>query len=558
MRNSIHRIAAYMLAMASLLLLATGCELFNTPGRAITFEADASLDETKAEYGIDVGSKQRIDWQQGDEVRIVSDWAKTDENNASYWADYEVTPTRVSGSSSFGTISSTNGLCWNAENRESYQFWSVYPINDTDLRFDMSGLTAKLPDARYLMVAYASANYGATSVKLKYYPAFTAFRITLATDSNDVTITDCSLSATSALSGEFSGTITRTGIANVSLGTVSNTASPAITNGSTFTFFCLPIDITGLTVHCYYTKNGVSKEKSLLLKKNGAVYTFAACDQHRISLTLNSQENLEYTLGQLELIRCCFDYTGHNGDNQGTRNKTVDQIRDLLRTNETARAAVANWMATCTKLETFTEIQLDIAREDLQAFPQLSAVSLSLDQNRQVEVDMEDLSRLQSAYIQHGYRIVVKNCDNLSSISLPNTVNNVITTFEFENCPSLTEYNHDANAGRGNFTFTNMSSLKKANFGNSVHNLTFDNCPELEKVTVSNGNGNIESFTLRDTPYFKEATFGNVNGTVAVTLDNCSNSVSSATIKLNNNANATLSRTNSPNVTVTANGNVIN
>ena len=263
-------------------------------------------------------------------------------------------------------------------------------------------------------------------------------------------------------------------------------------------------------------------------------------------------------MGQLELIRCCFDYTGHNGDNQGTRNKTIDQIRELLRTNETARAAVANWFATCTNLNSFTEIQQNLAEEDFKAFASLNSVSLSLDQNRRVEVDMEDLSSLSSAYIQHGYKIVVKNCQNLSSLSLPNTVNNQITTFEFEDCPSLRNYNHDANAGMADFTFTNMSSLTSVSFGNSVHTLTFDNCPDLERVNVSNGNGNIRTFTLKDTPMFKDASFNNVNGTVAVTLDNCSNGVSSATINFYNNANATVSRSNSPNVTVKADGRVIN
>jgi len=345
-----------MLAACSL-LLTTGCERFSISSRSIRFISETSA-QTKAVYGSDVtdGGKtyQRIPWETGDRIRIASDNAET-AGGKNFW-DYTVTNVdNERGSStrkSYGTLSNSasegksgsdydSGLLWGDTQSEKYTFWGMYPAGDSYWT-DGSGGTAYNGTVRatipanttlqepadnvydpvaesYLMVAQAEADFDTDKaasktkyVTIQFYPAFTAFQVHFSSAVEGVTLTDCWLTATEALTGTFTAAIsdvakddatpaltlantgTRAGLAGFS----SRSLPTDKQNPLVFSFFCLPKNLSGLTFHCSYTTSDGTQvpDKRLALKDSGNYITFAACKQHRMIIRLTETEDLDIRL----------------------------------------------------------------------------------------------------------------------------------------------------------------------------------------------------------------------------------------------------------------------
>lgn len=308
-------------------------------GREVKFVANANSPQTKAVYGEDAEGYQRIPWQNNDEICIASNLART-QKGASAWT-YLVTNVDNEQAScshiSYGTLSNNasvgkngddydTGLLWDDANSE-YTFYAMYPATKANnLNSQNGSFSANIPSTtgaqltaksqanwksnaittldptknEYLMVAKTTTEKK-SGVVLEFYPAFTAFQITLYSDVDNLRLESCGLSSTSALSGDFSATISSNGIdpASFVLGAnSSNEVSVAFNDnysrilmqgeGVTFNLFCLPTTLTNLTFYCTFTLNGETKTRRLKLQENGSFMSFAPCLQHRFSLALVS------------------------------------------------------------------------------------------------------------------------------------------------------------------------------------------------------------------------------------------------------------------------------
>ena len=323
MKNKSIRIAAFVLVGILSLCVMSGCNkvFINHPEGAIKFKASTSYKNgfaTKTVYSGDgtyIGetlSVERIDWVEGDRIRIYSDKAITQDGDENY-ADYDVTPTSNSGANSYATITPTggNGLYWGGE-EDSNAFYSIYPSPSSGaFSTTITGnvITATIPEIQHYTVdgnclrpdmnfAYMYAavmSEPSSSVTLSFKPMFTAFEFTI--DSLDDDILELAsfemFSESCALSGVISATLTAAATSESS--TVQYAFSDTeenvridfennltITKGNpiTFTVFALPMDLTNITVR-FVSADG--QYKTLRLKQNDEFVTFSACKKYRIT-----------------------------------------------------------------------------------------------------------------------------------------------------------------------------------------------------------------------------------------------------------------------------------
>ena len=355
---------AYLLLAAGILSLA-GCQKTGVLGTGagdgtIRFSASAAPG-TKTIYGAynnenaSAATWQSIDWVNGDKIRIYSDAAvrrvgyeqgKTGQD-LYYWADYKVTDAQAgSANTEAGWSSATlenlnddgnglgNGLMWPA-GTTSAKFYAIYPApaaaestGKDDALDGTNGILAgtipaeqALKDGKtdmscaYMTAVGASAqpaSDGKTNIKLNFYPAFTAFEISMKSDVEEadaVTLTKFELlvdndapATAKALAGAFTvtyggtteadKTFTCTGDGQVITYTFPEGTKVSKANDLNFTVFALPQDLQYLMMRFTLADNTT---RSLRLKygkdvtiggvshAKGEYITFAACRKHRIN-----------------------------------------------------------------------------------------------------------------------------------------------------------------------------------------------------------------------------------------------------------------------------------
>lgn len=306
-----------MIFIASLiggLMLLAGCRKEFGRGGEIRFVASSVAGpRTRTEYSGE-GNRdsnglltwERIDWKNGDLIRIWSDAAKTPAGDV--YSDYKVSSVKEKSGDPTRSQASVenakpNGLTWDGV-ESACGFWAVYPasmagtgttrtVNLTiaDSQTSSDGL-ASAP-----MVAAVDNATPGDPVTLEFYPAFTAFEITLKSKDQDITLNSFALtSASKALSGTFTSTIAAGGTSTFACpsrtdatGKVKYTfdSGTVITNaengGVTFTVLALPQAYDDLTLEFSVTVDGVAQTRKLALSKaDGSSYLFAACSKHRI------------------------------------------------------------------------------------------------------------------------------------------------------------------------------------------------------------------------------------------------------------------------------------
>ena len=293
-------------------LLLAGCQKEFGKGGEVRFVASSVAGpQTRAEYsgeGTTSGSLltwERINWQTGDVLRIWSDAAKTPDN-ANY-SDYKVSSFNVkSGDNTRSQATVENaaehGLNWDGVTGNC-GFWAVYPASmagtGTTNRVDLSIPGTQTPSDNVLasapMVAAVNGVEPESSVTLEFYPAFTAFEVTLKSKDQEITLKKVTLISTStALSGSYSATIAPNG------GTVYNCPALSSTNGkveytfgsntkittdqsATFTILALPQQLKDMTIDFEVEIGGLTAHRKLALSdSNGNTIEFNACSKHRI------------------------------------------------------------------------------------------------------------------------------------------------------------------------------------------------------------------------------------------------------------------------------------
>ena len=218
-----------IIILASLIggtLLLAGCQKEFGRGGEVRFVASSVAGPgTRAEYsgeGTTEGGLltwERINWQTGDEIRIWSDAAKARYGSENY-SDYKVSSMDVkSGDNtrSQATVenAAANGLIWDGV-ESACGFWALYPASmagtATGKAMNLSIAGAQTPSdglTNAPMVAAVENVTPNSAVTLEFYPAFTAFEITLkSADEGSITLNSFALTSTStALSGSYTATI---------------------------------------------------------------------------------------------------------------------------------------------------------------------------------------------------------------------------------------------------------------------------------------------------------------------------------------------------------------
>ena len=329
-----------VISLSAMLLLAAllpSCGKLGRTGKPVVFSATAHGEPgTRTQYAGGLSGTddhEAIYWSSGDQILIQSSDASvastpSSERSALYTLSVQ------SDNASLATITNTaeNGLSWNESS--AVTFYGAYPgdiaertaAGEFSMSVDKDQTYADLIDpsvetdmSKAYMLARADAAAGATSVKLDFYPAFTAFEIHLANrtpagnlGTGDITLTSLSLkSTTDDLSGDyFSSGWTGgapTGFTQVGTGdkevTVTFPAGTTIsdTKEVAFTIFVLPVkDVTNLSLELTFVNSaGTTLTKNLKLKKNDEFIRFDACKKHRLTgVTLDSGDtwNLYMTL----------------------------------------------------------------------------------------------------------------------------------------------------------------------------------------------------------------------------------------------------------------------
>ena len=490
---------------------------------------------TKATFGDDYANFQRIVWEEGDAIRIASDHTTTPYGN------YTVLRVGEQGERSVGKVVSMDveTLQWDLEYTGEYNFWSVYPRSAAEdlMNEGFNGeFSANIPNDEYLMVAHSKVQYGTNEVNLLYHPAFTTLRFSLISDIENVTLNSVKLTSNDYLEGDFTGTIDGI-INNTSNITVSNGSKEIIinktsvlsqTDGTQLMFFCLPQNINGVRLTCNFTVNGETIEKSLNLS-----YVFEASKQYRFYLKLNTNKELVFTDGLIEIVRCCSDIKYQYNM---IRNMSHDQVKATLLADETLQQAFVEFIQNTTILHSQTTLRGNISASDFKAFKNLQKIEY-IDMSNDSEIEMEDLS-IDFAYFNHGIHYAIKDCQNLTSIKLLN-INNNNSTIEIDNCNNIVNITSDMVEGNNigcDFTIKNMDGLKTfaVHDGKSIH---FYNCPLLESITMDRAS-RLETIVLEQLPKFKTGRFESVDRTVGVSLTDCGTCIVDGLISMKGNGNA--------------------
>ena len=322
MKKTFFFVSAAMLLVFGL----SSCDKLGRIGKPVTFSASAHGEAaTKTVYsGNNTGSHEEIYWVDGDQILIQSgNTAVAATSSSERSAIYDLT---VLPDASFATISDTDDTGLVLTGSGAVTFYGAYPGSITQRtttgEFDMSIVKeqtyADLIDpsvdtdmSHAYMLAKTETVASAETVKLDFYPAFTAFEIHLANrtpggggGTGDITLTSLSIkSNTDDLSGSYYNSTWSsgepTGFTQVGTGekevkvtfpantTISNTKEVA------FTLFVLPVkDVTNLYLEVSFVNTvGTPVTKKLNLKKDGDFISFAACKKHRLTgITLDSGE----------------------------------------------------------------------------------------------------------------------------------------------------------------------------------------------------------------------------------------------------------------------------
>lgn len=507
---------------------------------------------TKAYFGGDYANFQRIEWDEGDGIRITSDYATTTDGNN--YADYHVVDIKQVNEKSVGkliTIGAEN-LMWNDDYSGNYNFWSVYPISASSdfANVNFNGeFSANIPEDEFLMVAHSLVSYGKKEINLLYHPAFTTFRFSLISDIDNVILNSVKLSSNDYLVGDFTATIdgiiNKTSEIEVNEGkkeiTLETNVVLSKTDGSEFLFFCLPQNIGGVKITCNFDVNGETIEKSL-----GLYYLFGASKQYRFYLKLNTNKEIVFSDGLIEIVRCCSRIKYNNNE---IRNMSHGQVKALLLTDETLQQDFIDFIENTTVLRSERTLEGNLSGTDFKAFKRLEKIEY-IDVNIDSEIELLGLD-IDFACFNHGIHYVIKDCQNLNSIKLLN-VNNNNSIIEIDNCnniENITTELVESTAIGCEFIISNMNLLKTF-FIHNAKSISFNNCPMLESISMDNAS-RLESIYLKNTPVFVSGNFITIDKLVNINLENCGTNISDGLILMKGNGNAVnVSKINSNNITV--------
>ena len=355
------------------LILLAGCQedgkLFDKSNGQFRFGVSSKV-LTRTEYGDynKADKHQDINWTADDQIRIYSPTAArrvgVEKGLAAdqryYWADYKIIPdkndptkatieninndggykasqvgTNVNGNPDLG-----NGLAWErGKESDPHTFYAISPLNGNSVPTDGTGkeidgakgtfADLPIPTPQVFSVKGNLSQYGYMTacaqgkgtdknINLDFYPAFTAFEISIRSADAATELTEFKLIAADgapAINGKFTVNYDAAGNRTQDCSSAGNgreitvnlagrVAPAASTNTDlVFTVLALPQDLTGLSVQ--FTYAGVTRKLALNYADDytgtddngqslgGKPVTFTACNKHRIyGLVLPNNELL--------------------------------------------------------------------------------------------------------------------------------------------------------------------------------------------------------------------------------------------------------------------------
>lgn len=322
-----------VLLIAGTVLLA-GCQKTGPFGgeSAISFKAVSNVGTKTAYSGVETeeGSRkyERIDWKQGDLIRVWSDVAVHRYNKEQHWSDYIVTADGIANKRiSTASLAAQNlnnvpgdgtgnGLVWGPIG--SYTFHAVYPAQEIVASTNGREVTTScvIPDTQQITFvkgigkpdmshAYMEATATATTtiegegvpVTLPFKPAFTVFEITLRSASETLYLDSFSIQSEggSPIAGKFSidfngasDIYSPSGVAGETQSQVTVPLNDTELTSSAdlkFTVFTLPETFSDLSI-TFNVKTDPSDtdytSRTLQLKQDDAYIQFLQCAKHRI------------------------------------------------------------------------------------------------------------------------------------------------------------------------------------------------------------------------------------------------------------------------------------
>ena len=322
MKKQMNNILTAVSVMA--LLGAVSCnkeKAVETAGSAIRFGVSTVYENgpaTKTEYSgkdednnsiSDDSDYERIDWVEGDVIRIVSPQATVVGSSEKKYADYAITPeTDASSKATIDPVSS--GLQWGGE--VSHNFFALYPspeqndVASISVVGDGATVTGTVPaeqsatlsghvfkpdmDNAYMYAVAPNVSSG-SSVQLDFHPLVTTLEFTLLTRAGDEitsNLTSVKLSSTQSdayLAGNFTASLTTSGLTAVAKSNITDGSNEitinlgtgvqlSTTEAYTVTFLTLPMAQTELTLTLGF-ENGT--KRTLKLKNSGSWITVDAC-----------------------------------------------------------------------------------------------------------------------------------------------------------------------------------------------------------------------------------------------------------------------------------------
>lgn len=315
---------------------------------------------TRTEYGDynETGKHQDINWTKDDQIRIYSPTAARrvgvekglKEAERYYWADYKIIPDKnvPTNKATIENINNDgnglgNGLAWErGKESDEHTFYAVYPaVGQRGVEPDEGeGITSvpgtsgeialNIPAGNQnfsekgnleqygYMTAYAKGKGTDKNISLDFYPAFTAFEISIRSADAAIGFSSFTLSAASetapALTGsykakydasgnrtyDFTAADAAKGNRSISVNLNGQSAPAASENKDlTFTVLALPRDLSGLSVTFALAGSGTTVTRTLKLNdKNGNPVSFTGAGEnggkkHRIyGLVLSNGELL--------------------------------------------------------------------------------------------------------------------------------------------------------------------------------------------------------------------------------------------------------------------------
>ena len=257
--------SAFLLAFSAILLAGCWTDISGSDsGDSLGFKVRTGVQmKTKTEYSGDTQEQdgvmiERMNWKQGDRIRIASDKASSRYDNTRKWADYQLTGDGTFAQSaryiSVGTIEpvddgklpnnkdAANGLVWDEAGGE-HQFFGLYPSPSwLDRTSKEDAEVAALPDGQKPSVAFSGGSSAAINaflpkrqekddmryawmwaankfteggtgeMNLDFYPMITTFHFTVGgsgEDGESLLINSVQLvSGSCALQGVFQATVT--------------------------------------------------------------------------------------------------------------------------------------------------------------------------------------------------------------------------------------------------------------------------------------------------------------------------------------------------------------